>query len=331
MPKYTLKAALIITLGGCMLLLIPFFYNFYIPNRKMLERSINETTEVQQNIRVKSNQIEKLREEITSLDSYQTHLNYFHRLNLPEPERIPYLLKSLAGEASALGIKFISIDPRPPEKNDFFIKHIFMVEVRAATYPTMLHFLDGIENTLHLNIDELSIQQDEDKPDQLWAKIAINTLEMGDRPFRTFHKVDQIRSLNMGNTRQARLKEGDPQWSDEGARKLVMARAVARNPFASSRIPRLSSKREREEILPVKKGDEEIILRAIMDFQGERIAILGRDRIKQGEILKDMHVGDRYIDMKVLAIDKGSVMLGDGQKKYVFKLPENPIFPYFKK
>ena len=103
-----------------------------------------------------------------------------------------------------------------------------------------------------------------------------------------------------------------------------MAQAIKRNPFNRSLM--LSSLLfNKEKALQIKKNDAELILNAIMDFEGERIAIIGNNPVKKGESLKNIQVGNRYIDLKVLRIGKNSITLGDGQNKYTFKLPDNPI------
>ena len=195
MDTFTPKTILIITLGGCLLICSLFFYLFYIPNRKLIDKNITDMKEVKQKIRVKSSQIKNLQKEIISFDSPHIYLNYFNRLHLSESERIPHLLKELTAEANALGIKFISVDPHPSKKNSFYRKYVFRVEVQAAQYSQMLRFVHCIENKLKLNIDELSIQQDTENPHRLYAKISLNTLETQDSLLKNFYTITQVKNF----------------------------------------------------------------------------------------------------------------------------------------
>lgn len=324
MDTFTPKTILIITLGGCLLICSLFFYLFYIPNRKLIDKNITDMKEVRQKIRVKSSQVTKLQNEIISFDSPHIYLNYFNRLQLLESERIPHFLKELTAEANKLGIKFISVAPQPSKKNTFYQKYVFKVEVQAAQYSQMLRFLHCIENKLKLNIDELSIQQDVESSNQLRAKISLNTLETHDGLLKKFYTINQVKDFYQDpNWPNKRIKAPGFRFN-ESEKNFLMAQAIKRNPFDRS-LMLSSSLLKRDKALQVKKNDAELVLSAIMDFQGERIAILGNDQLKKGDILKNAQVGNRYIDMKVLKIEENSITLGNGQNKYVFKLPDNPI------
>jgi len=324
MDAFSPKTILIITLGGCLLICSLYFYLFHIPNRKLIYKNTNNIKKIQQKIRLTSSKVTNLQEEITSFDSPHIHLNYFNRLNLSEPKRIPHLLKGLTTEANALGIKFISVDPKSFEKNKFYQKHRFMVGILATQFSQMLQFLNRIENKLKLNIDELTIQQDEDNSNQLHAKMSLNTLEMMDNRLKKFYSIAQVKNFYLDPNWQNKITETHDSRFTEFKKKLVATQTIKRNPFDRNTIMS-SLLLKAEKFLPVKKNGAELVLSAIMDFQGERIAILGNDQLKKGGILKNAQVGNRYIDMKVLKIEENSITLGNGQNKYVFKLPDNPI------
>ena len=322
MDKFTLKTALIISLGGCLLLCILFLFKFYIPNHKAVEKNTAKIQEMKQKIHIESAHVSKLKDEISSFDSHAIHLNYFNRLHQPEFDRIPYLLKILTNEANALDIKFISVEPKPPKDKNFYEKYIFVVEVWAAKYLQLFHFLDYIQNKLTLNIDELTIQPDKENSHHLRAKVSLNTLEMRDNQLKDFENISQMKHFFLDPNRQDTRKENS--YSPKTKQKYLMTQAVRRNPFESNLF--LSSlQSETEKALRVTKNDKELVLRAIINFEEERIAILGNDRIKKGETLKNIQIGDQYIDLKVLKIGENSVTLGYGQEEYPLKLPDNPI------
>lgn len=324
MDTFTPKTILIITLGGCLLICSLFFYLFYIPNRKLIDKNIADMKEVQQKIRIKSSQVTKLQNEIMSFDSPHIYLNYFNRFHLSESERIPHFLKELTTEANALGIKFISVDPQPYKKNTYYQKYVFKVEVQVAQYSQMLRFFHCIENKLKLNIDEMSLQQDAESSNQLHAKISLNTLETHDSFLKNFYTITQIKEFYQNPNWPNKRIEAPNSRVNESEEKFLMAQAIKRNPFDRNLM--LSSQLLKpDKALPVKKNNAELILSAIMDFQGERIAIIGNNPVKKGETLKNIQVGNRYINMKVLKIEENSITLGDGQNKYIFKLPDNPI------
>ena len=324
MDTFTPKTILIITLGGCLLICSLFFYLIYIPNRTLIDKNIADTKEVAQKIHVESSQVTKLQKEIMSFDSPNIYLNYFNRLHLSESERIPHLLKKLTAEANTLGIKFISVDPQPSKKNSFYEKYVFRVEVQAAQYSQMVRFFHCIENKLKLNIDEMSIQQDAENSNQLYAKISLNTLETHDSLLKNFYTITQVKNFYHDPNWPNKNIKAPNSLVNESEKKSLMAQAIKRNPFEPSLMlsPLLSNK---EKALQVKKNDVELVLSAIMDFQGERIAIIGNNPVKKGESLKNIQVGNRYIDLEVLEIEENSITLGDGQNKYTFKLPDNPI------
>lgn len=326
MQDLTTRTAVIVTLLGCLLLGSLFFYSYYLPNRKVLDEIAGKIKEAKQNLRLKTAEINRIQGEIAEFDASHTHVNFFNRLPLTKAERIPYLLKSLTNEANKHGIKFISVDPQQPENKPHYEKYPFQVEVRAAQYQELLSFFNCLEHELKLNIDQLHLQADEDGSNRLRAKLVINSLEMHESKIQDFDSLAQIRDYFLNPNLIDSLEEGAASWSEEAQPRLIMARAAQRNPFVQT-IPTtlISHTEQQEKALPVKKDNQELKLRAIMDFEGERIALLGHDRLKKGQLIKDVQIGEQYLTMTVLQIKDDSVILGDGQNHYVLKMPDNPI------
>lgn len=343
------KTSMVITLGGCLLVSSLFFYFIYMPNRRVLDQNLSQIRELEQKIQVQTIAVKKLREKIASFNTRRTHLNYFNRLHLEESDRVPYLLKSLTKEANALGIKFLSVDPQQPENKNSYRKYIFKVEVRA-TYPQMLRFLNCIENKLKLNIDRFNLSQTEplerlqevqdsqsESYKQVTAKIYLNTLEMEDDKLKDFDSLAQVRDFYLNPNSAAGTS---PQFEEEEQESLI-AQATETDPFhpqeyiLASLAPSLFSssssgsagRRRIEEKPPVlvKKDDQELVLKAIIDFEKERRAILGQDVVKSGDILENTQIGNRLVNMKVLSIGENTVTLGDGQERYTLKLSPNPV------
>jgi len=351
------KTSLVITMGGCLLVSSLFFYFLYMPNRRVLDQNVNQVKELEQKIRIESASTKNLRREIASFYVQNTHLNYFNRLNIKESERIPYLLKSLTYEANTLGIKFLSVDPQHPKKNELYQKYIFKVEVRA-TYPQMLRFLHCIENKLKLNIDRFSMSRADqantgrrdpvnpvDTSGQVTAKIHINTLEMADSQLKNFDSITQVKEFyldpNLTDTLTDTPVVPSPQF-EESEQQTLISQACQRDPFHpdgvfTSSFASLSPDKQLSgeqtfltqsvltQPLLVKKDDKELVLSAIIDFQKERLAIVGQDLVKSGDIVKNTQVGNRNVNMKVLNIGENTVTLGDGQEKFILKLPNNPV------
>jgi len=358
------KTSLVITIGGCLLVSSLFFYSLYMPNRKVLDQNSSQVKELEQKIRLESASTKNLQKEITSSHMQNTRLNYFNRLGIEECERIPYLLKSINHEANALGIKFLSVDPQPTENKDLYQKYIFKVEVRA-TYPQMLRFLHCIENTLELNIDRFGLSRSDqantargaqanpaDISNLVTAKMHINTLEMADSQLKNFHNLAQVKEFYLDPNLMGSPDVSFPQ-DEESEQATLIAQAVQRDPFhaegltysslanLSPNIPSsgtetsgvqtpgtqptgVQSSGEPKPLL-VKKDNKELVLNAIIDFQEERVAILGQDLVKRGDVVKNTQVGNRNINMKVLSIGEDTVTLGNGQEKFILKLPDNPI------
>jgi Tfp pilus assembly protein PilO len=344
------KTSLVITMGGCLLVSSLFFYFLYMPNRRVLDQNVNQVKELEQKIRVESASTRNIQREIASSYTQNTHLNYFNRLDIKESERIPYLLKSLTHEANALGIKFLSVDPQHPENKELYQKYIFNVEVRA-TYAQMLRFLHCIENKLKLNIDRFRMSRSDqpnagrrdavnpaDTSGQVTAKIHINTLEMADSQLKNFDSITQVKEFYLDPNLTDTLAIPSPQF-EESDQQTLIAQACQRDPFHpdgvfASSLASLSPDKQTSgeqlnsdepQILLVKKNDKELVLSAIIDFQEERLAILGQDLVKSGDILKNTQVGNRNVNMKVLNIGENTVTLGDGQEKFILKLPNNPV------
>ncbi|MEW5803984.1 MAG: type 4a pilus biogenesis protein PilO [bacterium] len=336
------KTSIVIAIGGCLLVASMFFYFLYMPNRKILDQNSDQITELEQKIHIETAVTTSLKKKLASLDIENASLNYFNRLDLEEPDRIPCLLKNLTQEANALGIKFLSVDPQVPEKKDLYRKYVFKVNVRAS-FQQMLYFLDCIENKLKLNIDRFSMSRADlfdaarvhtdlpsDISDLVTASIYINSLELEDSQLKDFQSLAQVKAFYLDPNMMDMSAIPSPQFEDAEQEALI-AQAVHNDPFHPERLLPSYARRSPDKLLSdkqyllVKKDDKELVVNAIIDFQEERIAILGQDLVKNGDVLENTQVGERNVDMKVLNIGENTVTLGDGQEKYVLKLPNNPV------
>ncbi len=270
---------------------------------------------------ITSSKFERVKKEIASFDPPSINLNYFSQQEIKKHEYIPYLLKRLTKEANTLGIRFISIDPQPSENTKYYQKHNFLVQLKAIKYIQLFNFLHCLEDTLQLNIQELHIHTEDSpkRPPQLKAKLSLNTIEMKNHQFKNFSTLAELKNYYATS---GSSQNGFKAPLEQSYHKPLLAGVAKSNPFGHDLF---TAPLYQKEQFVIKKANEELVLTAILFFQDEPVAIIGHDQVKKGEYIKNAQIGEQCINLKVLNITQNSIVLGDGKKTYIYKLPDNPI------
>jgi Tfp pilus assembly protein PilO/DNA-directed RNA polymerase subunit H (RpoH/RPB5) len=166
--------ALLIFFIGASLLCYLFLY------RPKINKVIKGTREVGiLNDRVEKNTLEirKIQEEIERANKEEVNVDYFKRHHIPPEQRTPTFLGMVNDVVNRLGIKTIMVKPMPQEETPEYIRYPFLVETKSK-YEEIAKFVDSLENSLGLNLDDLNIQNDPKDP--LWhrLKFTVSTFEL---------------------------------------------------------------------------------------------------------------------------------------------------------
>jgi hypothetical protein len=152
------------------------------------------------------------------------------------------------------------VKPMPQEESPEYIRYPFLVKAKSK-YEEIVKFIDSLENSFGLNLDDVHVENDPKDP--LWhrLKFTVSTFE--------FTRAES----------PPRGKKG----TEEGSSIQVVVRddiAVTRDPFLEKEKrlrARIIPKERRERRLPLLK------LNAIIDIAGRKIAIINDTIVREGD------------------------------------------------
>lgn len=249
--------ALVIVFIGVSLLCYLFLYR---PKVKKVVKGAKEISFLKGKVEKDITETREIREEIDRISKEKRNVDYFTRHQIPPEQRQPTFLAKVSDVVNRLGIKTIMVKPMPQEEYPDYIRYPFLVEARSK-YGEIVKFIDSLENSFGLNLDDVHIENDPKDP--LWhrLKFTVSTFEFT----------------------RAESPPPEKKGTEEGSSIQVVVRddiAVTRDPFLEKEkrlIARIIPKKRRERRLPPLK------LNAIIDIAGRKIAIINDTIVREGD------------------------------------------------
>ncbi len=251
--------ALVIVFIGVSLLCYLFLYR---PKVKKVVKGAREISFLKGKVEKDITETREIREEIDRISKEKRNVDYFTRHQIPPEQRQPTFLAKVSDVVNRLGIKTIMVKPMPQEEYPDYIRYPFLVEARSK-YGEIVKFIDSLENSFGLNLDDVHIENDPKDP--LWhhLKFTVSTFEFT----------------------RAESPPPEKKGTEEGSSIQVVVRddiAVTRDPFLEKEkrlilIDTLIPKKRRERRLPPLK------LNAIIDIAGRKIAIINDTIVREGD------------------------------------------------
>jgi Tfp pilus assembly protein PilO len=248
--------ALVIFFFGASLLCYVFLYR---PKITKVVKGAREISSLNGRVETAIQKVNEMRKEIEEANRDEVNVDYFNRHRIPPEERTPTFLGIVNDVVNQLGIKTVTVEPLPQEESPDYIRYPFLVETKSK-YGEIVKFVDSLENSLELNLDELRIEKDPKDP--LWhnLKFTVNTFEF----------------TRKGSSPPDRMPEGNGPPIQVAVRVGI---EVKRDPFL-----------EKEKVIAVKPKQEErrerlprLELNAIIDIAGRKIAIINDTVVREGD------------------------------------------------
>ena len=300
----------IISLTLAIMISLAFFFLSYKPNQDELMRVKHKVQGLKSDIKIQEGSIERTRDAIAHMKLGSVNLNYFERTGVSGEEKTPYFLRILNNLANTLGIRFVSIVPVAAEKKNGYVKEAFEIHVRSD-FDRLFHLLFQIQNTLGLNIDRLNIDLVATEPvSDIAAKIQLNSLELIEKKDRDPRNLEDLRAFHL----ESELKLKDIKLQKPAkvlpATTLALFREEHRDPFVKPVKIREIQERLKQAERELKASQ----LLGIIDFSGQRHAIIGKNTVKKG---------DRIFNMDVLEITHDQVILGSDEIRFTYSLKKD--------
>ena len=240
-------------------------------------------------------EINELQERIERFNKEEVNVDFFKRHQIPPERRTPTFLEKINDLVNRLGIKTIMVKPMPQEESPDYIRYPFLVETRSK-YEEIAKFIDSLENSFKLNLDDLHIENDPKAP--LWhrLKFTVSTFEL----------------------KNAESSPSDETGKVEAAPIQMVVKndiTVRRDPFLEKEVPK-GEKREKKVTavsLPKRRAKRRppLKLNAIIDIAGRKIAIINDTIVREG---------DRVAKHRILRIDEDKVILEYRRKERILKI-----------
>jgi len=254
-------AALVIFFIGASLLCYLFLYR---PKITKVIKGAREVSSLNRRVEESMEELNKIREEIERVNKEEVNVDYFKRHNIPPEQRTPTFLEKVNDVVNQLGIKTNMVKPMPQEESPEYTRYPFLVETKSK-YEEIVKFVDSLENSFGLNLDDLHIVNDPKDP--LWhrLKFTVSTFE---------------------------LKSTKSPSPDKGEEKAEGApiQVVVRDDIAVRRDPFLEKKLEGEKrfvTAPVRKtgrkGSPPLKLNGIIHIGETKVAIINDKIVREGD------------------------------------------------
>ena len=300
----------IISLFLAIMISLAFFFLSYKPNQDELMRVKHKIQGLKSDIKIQEGSIAKTRDAIADMKLSPVNLNYFYRTGVSGEEKTPYFLRILNNLANTLGVRFVSIVPVAPEKKNGYIKEAFEIHVKSD-FDRLFHLLFQIQNTLGLNIDRLSIDLEATEPiSEIAAKIQLNSLELIEKKDQGPRTLVDLRAFHIES--ELKLKDLKPERTAKASPGSILAlfREEHRDPF----VKPVKIREIQERLKQVERELKGSQLLGIIDFSGQRHAIIGKNTVKKG---------DRIFNMDVLEITHDQVILGSDEIRFTYSLKKD--------
>ena len=266
--------ALMIFFIGVSLLCYLFLYR---PKINKVIKGAREVSSLNGRVEKTMLELNKIREGIERFNKEEVKVDYFKRHQIPPEQRTPTFLAKVNDVVNRLGVKTIMVKPLPQEESPEYIRYPFLVEAKSK-YEEIVKFIDSLESSLGLNLDDLHIENDPKNP--LWhrLKFTVSTFEL----------------------KRAESPPSEEMPKGEGPPIQVVVRddiAVKRDPFLEKekRVVTGPIRKKRKKRLPSLK------LNGIIDIAGRKVAIINDKIVREGDWI-GRHRIVRIDDDEVIAI-----------------------------
>jgi len=266
--------ALMIFFFGVSLLSFLFLYRPKISKARKGAREISILNGKVEKTMLETN---KIREEIDRDKKKERSVDYFKRHRIPPEQRTPTFLAKINDLVNRLGIKTIMVKPMPQEESPEYIRYPFLVEAKSK-YEEIVKFIDSLENSFGLNLDDLHIENDPKDPQWHRLKFTVSTFEL----------------------KRAESPPSEEMPEGEAPSIQVVVRddiAVKRDPFLEKEkrvVTRPIWKKRKKRLPPLK-------LNGIIDIAGRKVAIINDKIVREGDWI-GRHRIVRIDDDEVIAI-----------------------------
>ena len=284
--------ALVIFFFGVSSLFYFFDYRRYLNKAKKGMKTISLLNgRVEKAVR----EVNELQERIERFNKEEVNVDFFKRHQIPPERRTPTFLEKINDLVNRLGIKTIMVKPMPQEESPDYIRYPFLVETRSK-YEEIAKFIDSLENSFKLNLDDLHIENDPKAP--LWhrLKFTVSTFEL----------------------KSAESSPSDETGKVEEAAPIQMVVkddiTVRRDPFLEKEVPK-GEKKVTTVSLPKRrrKGRPPLKLKGIIDIAGKKVAIMNDKIVREG---------DWIARHRIVRIGEDEVIAVYGGKKSTLKIEE---------
>ena len=280
--------ALVIFFVGASLLCYLFLYR---PKIIKALKGTRETASFERELEGKNQELNKIRDEIERANKEEVNVDFFKRHRIPPEQRTPTFLAKINEVVNHLGIKTNLVKPLPQEETPEYIRYPFLVETKSK-YEEIAKFVDSLEKSLGLNLDDLNIQNDPKDP--LWhrLKFTVSTFE---------------------------LKETEPSPPpDTPEEQAPPIRVEVRDDIVVKRDPFLEKEREKEVITAVTRKVRRarrprLKLNGIIQIGSTKVAIINDKPVREGDWIS------RH---RIVRIGEDEVIAVYRRKKRVLKIED---------
>jgi len=278
---------------GASLLCYLFLYR---PRSIKAMKGTRETASLERKLEEKNQELNKIRKEIEANKEGGTR-DYFNRYQIPPKERETTFLEILDELANRLDVKTEKVKPEPTQETPEYIRYSFLVETKSK-YEEIAKFVDSLENSLGLNVDDLNIRNDPKDPLLHRLKFTVSTFELQEtEPSPPPETPDQQGPSIHVDVRDDIVLKRDPFLEKEEKKKIIAARKPKERP---RRLPRLE-------------------LNGIIKIGRTKVAIINGEDVREGDWVT-ARKGKRTARYRILEIRENEVIADYKGEKYTFKL-----------
>lgn len=288
-----------ISIKGMIMALVIFFvavssllyFFLYLPKMNKVKKDMRTISLLNGRVENAIRGVNELQEKIEGFNKDEVNVDFFKRHQIPPERRTPTFLEKVNELVNRLGIKTIMVKPMPEEESPDYIRYPFLVEAKSK-YEEIIKFIDSLENSFKLNLDDLHIENDPKDP--LWhrLKFTVSTFELKGTESSSFNEKGNLKGppLQMVVRNDITVKR-DPFLEKEPTKE---GRVV------TASIPKIRRKR-----LPPLK------LNGIIDIAGRKVAIMNDKIVREG---------DWIAKHRIVQIGEDEVIAVYGSKKRTLKI-----------
>jgi Tfp pilus assembly protein PilO len=241
-----------------------FFYFFlYMPKMNKVKKDMRAISLLNGRVEKAIREVNELQEKIEGFNKDEVNVDFFKRHQIPPERRTTTFLQKMNELVNRLGITTNMVKPMDQEESTDYIRYPFLVEARSK-YGEVVKFIDSLENSFKLNLDDLHIENDPKDP--LWhrLKFTVSTFELKDTESSVPHEKGKVESAPL--------------------------QMVVRDDITVKRDPFLEKKLKREQRVvkaPIRKirrkGLPSLKLNGIIDIAGRKVAIMNDKIVREGD------------------------------------------------